>query len=114
MIFNVTVMALAFDDSNAIPDVQRRELLERAGEGLRSAVAGVVSIQSRLGAAEARIADVKARNIAAEAALGVRYNALAGADNYEEAVKLSELENHLETAFATTARLTQLSLANYL
>lgn len=113
-LFNVAVMALAFDSANSIPDAQRRGLLERGADGLRSAIGEVVSLQGRLGAAEERIGAVKARNIAAEAMLGIRYNDLAGADTYTEAVTLSELENHLEAAFATTARLTQLSLANRL
>ncbi len=82
--------------------------------GLRNAVDGVISTQARLGTAEGRIATVKARNIAEEAAMGIRFNELAGVDQYEAALKVAEIEAQLEAALVTTSRLTSLSLANYL
>ena len=81
---------------------------------MRNAIDDVVHTQGRLGTAEERIATVKARNIAEDAALGVRFNDLAGADQYRAAARLSEIEAQLETALVTTARLSRLSLANYL
>jgi len=114
VLLNVAALGAAFDLSNAIPDVNRRDLVSRASAGLRNAITQVISVQSRLGSAEGRIADIKARNLATEAALSIRFNELAGADNYSEAVRLSALESQLETAFATTARLANLSLANFL
>ena len=114
MIPNALMVAAAFDRSNAIPDTMRRDLVALGSTGLRNAVDGVINMQGRLGAAEARIATVKARNVAEEATMSVRFNELAGADQYQEAFRLSEIEAQLETAFATTARLSRLSLANYL
>lgn len=114
MLLNTVILAAAYDDSNAIPDPIRRELVELATRGLRNAVDGVINTQGRLGTAEARIATVKARNIAEEAALGVRFNEIAGADQYDAAFHVSEIENQLETALVTTARLSRLSLASYL
>lgn len=113
-LMNTLVIAAAYDDSNTIPDEQRRELVRLGSEGLRSAIGGVIDVQSRLGIAEGRVASIKARNIATEAALTIQFNELAGADTYAAALSLTELERQLETAFATTARLSNLSLANYL
>ncbi len=114
VLLNLAVLGAAFDPANAIPDIHRRELVSQASVGLRSAISQVIGVQSRLGSAEGRIADIKARNIATEATLSLRFNELAGADSYTEAITLTELENQLETAFATTARMASLSLANHL
>ena len=113
LLLNATVLAAAFDPANTIPDNQRRELVRQASAGLRSGISQMTSIQSRLGAAEARIATMKSRNIASEASLTISFNELAGADNYDAALTLTELENQLEVAFATTARLANLTLANF-
>ena len=73
-----------------------------------------INLQGRLGAAEARIATVKARNIAEDSSLAIQFNELAGVDRYEAGLRLSDIEAQLETAFYTTARLSRLSLTNYL
>ena len=114
VIMNTVIVGAAYDQTNAIPDPIRRQLIELGSLGLRNAIDDIINVQGRLGTAEARIATVKARNIAEEAALGIRFNELAGADRYKEAFRLSEIETQLETALVTTARLSNLSLANYL
>ena len=114
MLLNTAVVSAAYDLSNGIPDFLRRDLIELGSIGLRNAVDGVIGLQGRLGAAEERIATVKARNIAEEATMTVRFNEFTGADQYTEALRLSEIEAHLEAAFSITARLSRMSLANYL
>lgn len=114
VLLNVTIMAAAYDTTNAIPIGERRELIEQAADGLRNAIAQVVSVKSRLGSAEGRIASIKARNIASEAAFSLQFNELAAADDYSAALELNELDGQLEVAFSTTARLSNLSLINYL
>ena len=114
VLFNLVVLAAAHDPNNAIPTSERRPLADLASAGLRTAVAQVINIQGRLGTAEARIATAKARNIASEASLTVRFNDLAGADTFDAALTLTELDNQLETSFLTTARLSNLSLANFI
>ena len=114
VLLNVTVMAAAYDTTNAIPTSERRALIEQAADGLRNAISQVIGIQGRLGSAEARIAGIKARNIAADAAYSLQFNELSSADTYDAALRLSELDGQLEIAFSTTARLSNLSLINYL
>lgn len=114
VLLNTAVMAAAFDLSNAIPQSERRDLLQLASTGLRSVIGQLTTTQAELGVAEARIASVKARNIATEATLSIRFNDLAAADQYDAALALNELDSQLETAFATTARLSNLSLANFI
>lgn len=113
-LFNTVVLAASYDRTNAVPNDQRRAMLDLGSNGIRGTVAELIDVRSRLGTAEARIADVKARNIAAEAAFGIRFNELAGADSFEAALSLTELDTQLQTAYQSTARLSNLSLANYI
>ncbi|MEO1492525.1 MAG: hypothetical protein AAFV19_10280 [Pseudomonadota bacterium] len=114
VLFNITVLSASHDLGNAIPSEAREELAALASAGLRSAVSELANVQGRVGTAEARVATAKARNIASEASLTISFNELAGADQFEAALTLTELDNQLETAFLTTSRLTNLSLANFL
>jgi hypothetical protein len=57
---------------------------------------------------------VKTRHQASEAALTLAYTRLAGRDQFEAATELTQLEAQLETTFLATARLANLSLANFL
>lgn len=111
---NIVALGAAFDMSNSIPDAQRRQIAELASDGLRSDVSQIVSLEGRVGAAENRIATIKARNVASEASLTLSFNDLAGADQLDATLELTELERQLETAFATTARMSNLSLVNFL
>ena len=111
---NVIALGAAYDPSNSIPDSQRRQLAELASDGLRSNISQIIGIQGRVGSAEARIANLKARNTANEASLTIAFNKLAGADQLDSTLELTELERQLETAFATTARMSNLSLVNFL
>ena len=114
MLLNATIIGAAYDLSNTIPDDIRSELIGTATDQMRSAMDQTVNLQGTLGTAEARIATVKARNIAEDSSLTIRFNDIAAADPYEEGLRLSAIEAQLETAFYTTARLSRLSLSNYL
>ena len=114
LIMNIAAMAAAYDPENAIPDDQRRDVLDFAAQDLRQGISEVIGIRGRLGVAEARIEDIRVKNTASVAALTTSYNELTAVDGYESALRLTELENQLETAFATTARLSRLSLTQFL
>ena len=111
---NIAALGAAFDTSNAIPDAQRKSIAQLAAAGLRSDISSIIGIEGRVGAAESRVATIKARNTASEASLTIAFNDLAGADQLNSAIELTELERQLETAFATTARMSNLSLVNFL
>lgn len=111
---NIAALGAAFDTTNAIPDAQRRSIAKLASAGLRSDVSAIIGIEGRVGAAEGRAATIKARNTASEASLTIAFNEIAGADQLNAAIEITELERQLETAFATTARMSNLSLVNFL
>lgn len=111
---NVIAVTAAIDPETTLSDDQRQVIFDEAVADMRTSIGDVIGIRSQLGVAEQRIATVKARNIANEAALSITYNELTGVDQYLAALTLKDIEGQLETAFATTARLSNLSLVNYL
>ncbi|HSF95219.1 MAG TPA: hypothetical protein VLA52_09355 [Thermohalobaculum sp.] len=111
---DLVALAAAYDPDNAIPEDQRRGLAENAVAGLRNVVDDLAAMSGRVGVAEERMATVRAHHNAAETALTRAYNALAGRDQFEAAAELTQLEAQLETTYLTTARLANLSLANFL
>jgi flagellar hook-associated protein 3 FlgL len=111
---DLTTLAAAFDPNNAIAGDDRRGLAENAITGLRNNVEALVGMAARVGVAEERMDQVKTRHHASEAALTLAYTRLAGRDQFEAATELTQLEAQLETTFLATARLANLSLANFL
>jgi len=111
---DLTALAAAYDRTNAIPEEERDALASHAVAGLRDNVEALAGMAARVGVAEERMGTVKARHDAAEAALTLAYDKLAGRDQYEAVAELTQLEAQLETTYMATARLASLSLANFL
>lgn len=111
---DLVALAAAFDPSNAIPDDARRGLAAHAVAGLRDDVEGLAALGAGVGAAEERMATADARHRATETNLNLAHEKLVGRDQYEAAAALSGLESQLEIAYLTAARLSRLSLANFL
>lgn len=82
-----------------------------------AAIAGADALSLRragIGAAQARAAEAEAMLFAEGAALTEAYNGLTARDPYEAAARLQSLEAQLGAALALTARLSRLSLADFL
>lgn len=92
----------------------RRELAGQAGQSLTAAQTGLTYLSARLGTTEARIADATSRNASEASALGIGRNDLLGVDGYDAATRLQDAEARLDLLFALTARLSRLSLAEYI
>ncbi len=95
------------------PDEQRI-LMQHAGERILSAQYGIAEIRAGTGAAEARIEAAKARNSARETSLEIARNNIIAADPYKTAGELEAVRGNLEMLYTITARLSRLSLVNYL
>lgn len=92
----------------------RTQVLQRAGETLIDAETARVGLAARIGLAEARIEQAQLRNSAEAGALDVARSALLAVDPYEAAVRLEATNTQLETLYGITARITRLSLVDYL
>ncbi|WP_040610676.1 flagellin [Oceaniovalibus guishaninsula] len=81
---------------------------------LVGAIDGTTGLQAKLGIVEAKIGAAELRNDTERTALMQARIDLAGADPYDTAVRLQQTEVQLETLYAMTARMSRLSLVNYL
>jgi flagellar hook-associated protein 3 FlgL len=95
-------------------DVARADLAKRAGESLASSQTAFAELGARLGTTEAGIVNAGVQNDAQKAALETARLGLLSVDPYETAAKLQEAQTQLETLFAITARMSRLSLVNFL
>lgn len=71
-------------------------------------------LSARLGTTEAKIANAAARNTAETTSLQMARNALTSVDPFETATKLQNVQSQLEMIYTLTARMSRLSLVNFL
>ncbi len=100
--------------AGTITTEQQTELLKKSGVDLLSAATTLNGTRSELGASEAFVAEKKTEYETQLTALRIMRNDMTTADPFETALRLQEVQQQLETQFAVTARLSGLSLANYI
>lgn len=92
-----------------------REQIARAAATRTIAATGdVIGLRADLGATEATIEAAAVRRQSETAALELARSELTGVDPYEAATRLESARTQLETLYALTARVSRLSLADYL
>lgn len=94
--------------------VDRDTTLKAAAVDLIEAGNGITAIQARIGGAEERMQLALSTLDAENTALGLAYNERVSRDPFEAAVRLQQLESQLEAAFVLSARVSQLTLVNFL
>lgn len=106
--------ALAANSSLNLGNDESRELQQlSAGELLNSAEA-MASFQASLGFTENRVEEASVRNTAEQTSFGIARSELVSADPFEAASRLEAVQLQLETQYTLTARLSRLSLTEYL
>ncbi|MCV2881823.1 flagellin [Actibacterium sp. XHP0104] len=115
MLKAMATAALLADETVLAGDpVERGRLAVMAGEGLQSAQSPLTTLQARIGDAEAGIETIQAENAARSHAFQIARTDLIGADPYETATRLDQVQTRLETLYTLTARMSRLTLADYL
>jgi flagellar hook-associated protein 3 FlgL len=92
----------------------RTALVQRAGETLTAADAGLTELRARIGSAESAIAEAVTRTGSERSASEIARAGLIAADPYATATSLQETTTQIETLYAMTARLSRLTLTDYL
>ena len=110
---SAALAAIAADDSLNLSGTAQQELLERAGTDLFEAQADLTATRSNLGAAEARIDTIATRNAARDTSLQFAKGALLQADPYDTATQLEAVQFQLQSLYTITARMSDLSLVNF-
>jgi flagellar hook-associated protein 3 FlgL len=106
--------ALAGDTTLSLDINTQRELQMKAGVGLLSSASSMAGVQARLGYAQAQVEEAAVRTSAQESSYGIMRNNLVSADPFETATRLQSIQLQLETHYTLTARLSRLSLTEYL
>ncbi len=92
----------------------RSDLAQRAGQVLANGTTGRVTLAAGVGLVQAQIDAAQTRNSAESMALQIARAGIVAADPYETATKLEATQTQLETLYSITARLSRLSLTDFL
>ena len=106
--------ALAGDGSLTLNLDARQALQQQAGVDLLTLAAPLANLQARLGHAEGLVEQASVRIAAQQSSHGIARNELVSADPFETATHLQAVQQQLETQYILTARLSRLSLTEYL
>ena len=93
---------------------ERQSLANRAGLSLLESQTDRTYLAARIGTAQAQIDAAASRNAAESKSLQIARADITAADPFETASKLQETQQQLEKIYAITARITRLSLMDYL
>lgn len=106
--------ALAADTTLGLPQDVAQHLQQQAGLDLLGSAAGLATAQARLGHVEGEVSGALTHIQAQKTAFGMSRNEMVLADPFETATRLEALQVQLETHYTLTARLSRLSLTEYL
>jgi len=110
----LAMAALLARGALASQPAERQTLANRAGLNLIESQSDRTYLAARLGTAQAQIDAAASRNAAETTSLQIARADITAADPFETASKLQETQQQLEKIYAITARITRLSLMDYL
>jgi len=93
---------------------EQTELLRTAGNKMLSVAEKQTEVRANIGTMQAHIDNVTAQTVSEVSALGIARNELLNVDPYETASELEAVQTQLETLYALTARVSRLSLVDFL
>jgi len=106
--------ALVGEGALLVDQSERAALTRKAGERMMTSDTELAVLRAGVGTVEAQIDKAAASNSAESAALEIAETDITGIDPYRTATELEAVQAQLETLYALTARLSRLSLAEYL
>jgi flagellar hook-associated protein 3 FlgL len=110
-------LALMAVSKDSLPptDVAGAETLFAAGAKLSgTGNSGLIALEAEIGVFSESIQKVSDKNDSEKAALDVAFQNLFGRDQFEAAAELQQLQTQLEASYTITARLSNLTLTNFL
>lgn len=105
---------LATDDIAGLGREDADAALRESGTRLLSASLPLSLAQGKVGRIEALVDTAQTRHAAEQTSLGILRNEMVSADQFETASALQDVQVQLELNFALTARLSGLSMAEYI
>lgn len=114
MLKGFVMAALSGDGLSSLSSNERLDLARMAGERLLSSDSELAVARSEVGSAQARIDTVASRNAAQKTSLEIARSEITAIDPYKTATELEAVRTQLETLYTLTARLSRLSLTDFL
>lgn len=111
---SLAMTALADSPATNLSVTEQGNAYRSAGEGLLTSERELIVVQASLGLAQEQIANWSVRNQTEMAGQEFAKGALLAKDPYEAASQLEAAQFQLESLYAVTVRLSQLSLVNFL
>lgn len=100
--------------AGGMSDEARQLLTSQATETLDKGISQLTDMRGQIGATQARIEDTNTALKSRSNVVTMSLNTLEEVDPYEASVRVTNLTNLLESSYALTARISRLSLLNYL
>lgn len=110
----LTIAVVAADGPNFLGTADQVDLLREAGNSAIAATDDIIMLRETLGFAEHRIETAEAKNRAMSGFFELERSSIISVDLYETATKFEALQVQLQTIYTITARLSNLSLINFL
>ncbi|MEM8728836.1 MAG: flagellin [Pseudomonadota bacterium] len=110
----LTLAALATDTDYGFDPARQTEVFAAASTQMLAAQSSLTGLQANLGAAQERIETSAAHNAAARVSFETTRLSLIGADPFETATRLDDIQLRLESLYAVTARMSSLNLVNFI
>lgn len=111
---NFAVIALADDPALGLTKAQQSELFQKSSASVLSAGDEVIKLQAKVGVSESQIEVLTVRQSSERASLEMARSDLLSIDPYQAATELEQVQFQLQSLYAITSRMSQLSLVNYL
>ncbi|MAC80917.1 MAG: hypothetical protein CML66_22995 [Rhodobacteraceae bacterium] len=110
----LVLSVLATDSDYGFDELEQSAAFDNALTRMFSGQAMLTAMQADIGAAQERIETTRTRNAASRISLEQARVLLVGADAFETATRLDDVQVRLESLYAVTARMSRLSLVNYI
>jgi len=110
----LTIAVVASDAPNFLDTPDQMDLFRQAANLAIGATGEIVALRENLGFAEGRIAGAEAKNRAMSGFFELERSSIVSVDPYETATEFEALQVQLQTIYTITARLSNLSLTNFL
>lgn len=93
---------------------ERLEITRSAASRLLNSEDSLTEMRANIGSVEARIESAQARNNSEASALEIARSEILGVDPYKSATELQSIQTQLEMLYAMTAKISKLSLVDYI
>lgn len=111
---NLALVSVANDPALGLTAAQKNELLVKVTPDALGANEGIIDLQTTIGFSEGRIESNLVRQSTERSTLEIARNELLAINPYETATELEQVQFQLQSLYAITSRMSQLSLVNFL